>query len=91
LSNPMGTNVNPALTGEGIVFNQLAQGSVMGSSTMVAEGQAPSTGGSILTQGNAVDVPVFIQAPTGFVLGPVRGTSPGTFASILQFGIFPEP
>jgi hypothetical protein len=42
-------------------------------------------------QENSVEVPVFFTVPTGFALGPIAAGRPGTFATNLQFAVFPRP
>lgn len=91
LANPTGSNISAVLYGDGLAFNQLAQGSVNAASTQVVAGSSPSTGGSMTSANNAIEFAVYILAPTGLALGPTVAGSPGTFASILQFGVFPQP
>jgi hypothetical protein len=90
-ANPTGSNINAVLYGDGLGFNQIAQGSVNASSTQVIAGSSPSMGGSMNSANNAIEFAVIIVAPTGLALGPTVAGSPGTFSSILQFGVFPLP
>lgn len=91
LANLGGSQINPALYGHGLSLAQIAQGGVNFASTVIISGSNPSAGGELLTTGNAVEVPIFFLVPTGLALGPVNPNYAGSFASNLQFAIFPRP
>jgi hypothetical protein len=86
-ANPGQTKVNGQLNG-GMRLSQVSYGPVTAESTRVAGGGPPSTGGTMNSSDNAVDIPVYFSVPTGLEIGPAPGASTGSFQATIQLGIF---
>jgi hypothetical protein len=78
------TNPNSSTTATGITTPGLTNSPATNLVTS-ANGTKSKVGRGI------IDLPMYFVLPTGFALGPAHGTAPGTFATQLQFGIFPRP
>lgn len=72
----------------GIPLSDLTAGSATAASTLVASGKRASFGGSKSSAGNAVDIPLHFECPTGMDIGPVSGEA-GTFQGSVQINAFP--
>jgi hypothetical protein len=90
-ANPGGSMINGVLMGDGLPLSEISQGIVTANSTEIMSGTAPSLSGTGMAINNAVEVPILITAPTGLALGPITAGTTGSFTSLLQFGIFPQP
>jgi hypothetical protein len=88
-ANPQGTRIT-SLFENGTTLDRISQGQVSASSTSISTGDAPSLGGTLTSNDNAVVVPLSISVPSGFQIGPSSGEARGMFQVTLQVAIFPE-
>jgi hypothetical protein len=86
-ANVGGTVVGGDISG-GIALDRISQGPVGINSTMLCRGGPPSLGGTASNTDNAVEVPVYVYAPSGLEINPARGAAQGSFQTVLQLGIF---
>lgn len=88
-ANAQATTVSGAMS-QGFYLNQISQGSVTQSSTTLCSGGAPSTGGTVSSPDNAVEIPIYFSIPGGLELAPGPETGSGSFQSTLQLGAFAQ-
>jgi hypothetical protein len=86
-ANPSNSEPSSSMV-SGMTINSISRGPVTASSTEIAQGQAPSIGGTVSSQDNAVIIPIYFSVPSGLELAPSGGASSGRFSVTLQLGVF---
>lgn len=88
-ANIQSTNVAGTMQ-SGVMLSQISQGPVGQGSTSLVVGGAPSTGGTVNSSDNAVEVPVYFILPSGLEFSPAGGVGSGRFQATLQLGAFAQ-